>query len=199
MRFSIFTPSKNLIQQSMQKILSAIFLSALLIFTACGEGREEKLAKIKDLEGRLLADSVKAKDEVAAYNLQVAYTDFQESFPEDELSSEYLFKAANLGINMGWGESSINILDKFILLYPDNKRTPEAYFYKGYVYDNIVNDDAKAGEVYRLFLEKYPNHAFAASADASIKALGKSDEELIREFEEMNNKADSLAGDSSAV
>ncbi|MEZ5172048.1 MAG: tetratricopeptide repeat protein [Bacteroidia bacterium] len=179
----------------MHRIVTAVFFSALLIMTSCGESREDKLAKIKDLEGRLLADSTKAKDEVAAYNLQVAYTDFQEKFPEDELSSEYLFKAADLGINMGWGESSIKILEKFISLYPDNKRTPEALFYIAYVYDNIENDDVKAGENYRAFLQKYPDHAFAESAQSSIQALGKSDEELIREFEE-KMKADSLAADS---
>jgi TolA-binding protein len=141
-----------------------------------------------------LSDSTKAKDEVAAYNLQVAYTDFQESFPDDELAPEYLFKAANLGINMGWGEPSIKILEKFIDLFPTHKRTPEALFYKAYVYDNIENDDVKAGEVYRDFLTKYPTHAFASSAEASIKALGKSDEELIREFEEMNSKTDTASG-----
>jgi len=183
----------------MQRILTAFFLSALLIFTACGESREDKLAKIKDLEARLLSDSTKAKDEVAAYNLQVAYTDFQESFPDDELAPEYLFKAANLGINMGWGEPSIKILEKFIDLFPNHQRAPEALFYEAYVYDNIENNDVKAGEIYRDFLVKYPNHAFAPSADASIKALGKSDEDLIKEFEQMNSKADSISKDTSVA
>ncbi len=179
-------------------LVSGFFISSILLFAACGGGRDEKIANIKDLESRLLKDSTSAKDEVAAYNLQVAYTDFAEDFPKDPEAPEYLFKAANLSINLAWGESAINILNKFINLYPDHSKAAQAYFYKGFVYDNQLNDDVKAGEVYRLFLEKYPNHEFAAAADASIKNLGKSDEDLIKEFEMMNAAADSSTADSMA-
>lgn len=182
----------------MRKLVSGLALFTLVLLFACGAGRDEKIASIKDLESRLLKDSVSAKDEVAAYNLQVAYTDFAEDFPKDPEASEYLFKAANLSINLGWGESAINILNKFIDLYPNDKRTPEAYFYKAFVYDNQINDDVRAGEVYRTYIEKYPSHEFASAADASIKNLGKSDEDLIKEFEMMNAAADSLAGDTLA-
>ena len=168
------------------QLITGITFSGLLIIAACSGGRDEKLTKIKDLETRLLQDSLKAKDEVAAYNLQVAYTDFAERFPQDSLAPEYLFKAANLSMSLNWGKSAIDILEKFLSIYPDHKRASEALFYKGFVYDNQLNDDAKAGECYREFLKKYPTHEFASSADASIKNLGKTDEELIREFEKMN-------------
>ncbi len=167
----------------MLKKLSGFFVVILLVFTACSGGRDKKITEIKDLESRLLKDSTSAKDEVAAYNLQVAYTDFSDKYPEDAEAPEYLFKAANLSIGLGWGESAINILNKFIDVYPQHANTPEAVFYKAFVYDNQLNDDVKAGEVYREYLEKYPNHEYAASADASIKNLGKSDEDLVREFE----------------
>lgn len=168
------------------KYFSAFGLTVLILLAACNGGREEKLSKIKDLESRLLQDSLKAKDEVAAYNLQVAYTEFAEKYPTDSLAPEYLFKAANLSMSLNWGKSAMDILDKFTSIYPDHKRAAEAMFYKGFVYDNQLNDDAKAGEFYRAFLKKYPNHEFASSAEASIKNLGKTDEELIREFEKMN-------------
>jgi hypothetical protein len=44
-------------------------------------------------------------------------------------------------------------------------------------------------------LKKYPAHVFAKDAEASIKNLGKTDEELMREFEKLNN--DSTAKDTS--
>ena len=167
----------------MLRKLPGFFVVALLVFTACSGGRDKKIAEIKDLESRLLKDSTAAKDEVAAYNLQVAYTDFSERYPDDAEAPEYLFKSANLSIGLGWGESAINILNKFIDVYPQHTRTPEALFYKAFVYDNQLNDDVKAGEVYRQYLEKYPTHDYVTSAEASIKNLGKSDEDLVREFE----------------
>jgi hypothetical protein len=36
------------------------------------------------------------------------------------------------------------------------------------------------------FLKKYPKHPYCKDAEMSIKNLGKTDEELIREFEKMN-------------
>lgn len=180
----------------MRNLVSVVLVFAVIMFASCGASRDEKIASIKELETRLLKDSVSAKDEVAAYNLQVVYTDFSDDFPTDPEAPEYLFKAANLSINLGWGQSAIDILNKFISTYPDHAKTPEAYFYKGYVYDNQLNDDVKAGEVYQAYIEKYPNHDFAAAAEASIKNLGKTDEELIKEFEMKNAVLDSLAADT---
>jgi outer membrane protein assembly factor BamD (BamD/ComL family) len=158
----------------------------LILLTSCTDARKEKIDKITSLETKLKQDSLKVRDEVAAYNLQLAYTDFASSFPKDTLAPAYLFKAANLSMSMNWGKSSVDIINKFTETYPDDKRIPEALFYKAFVYDNQLNDDAKAGECYRNFIKRFPSHAFAASAEASIKNLGKTDEELIREFERMN-------------
>lgn len=164
---------------------SSLFF-VLILLTSCSDVRKEKLDKITSLESKLKQDSLKVRDEVAAYNLQLAYTDFAANFPKDTLAPSYLFKAANLTMNMNWGKSSVDIINKFTETYPEDKRVPEALFYKAFIYDNQLNDDAKAGECYRIFLKRFPTHAFASSADASIKNLGKTDEELIREFERMN-------------
>jgi outer membrane protein assembly factor BamD (BamD/ComL family) len=164
---------------------SLIVLISVLLFS-CGENRDESIKKIKDLESRLLKDSINAKDEVSAYNLEIAYLDFATKFPKDPEAAEYIFKAANLDMNLNMGQKAIVNLDKFLSLYGDHAHAPEALFYKAYIYDNQLNDDAKAGEIYREFIKKYPTHAFAADAEASIRNLGKSNEELIREFEQMN-------------
>jgi outer membrane protein assembly factor BamD (BamD/ComL family) len=168
------------------KLYPIISICLAMSLFSCSPNREETIKKIKELESKLMKDSTMAKDEVSAYNLQVAYSDFQERFPEDPEAPEYLFKAANLSINLSWGESAILLLDKLLTDYPNNKHAAEALFYKGYVYDNQINDDVKAGQFYRDFLKKYPNNAFSPSVEASIKNLGKSDEELIKEFEKLN-------------
>jgi outer membrane protein assembly factor BamD (BamD/ComL family) len=178
------------------KLLSILLISFSVFFAGCGDSRDESIKKIKELETKLMKDSTNAKDEVSAYNLQVAYSQFQENFPDDPEAPEYLFKAADLSISLSWGESAIAILDEFLQFYPNHKRAAEALFYKGFVYDNQINDDVKAGEFYRAFLKKYPDNAFAPSVQASLKNLGKSDEELIREFEKMNS--DTSKKDTSA-
>jgi len=59
-------------------VLSFLFFGFILL-TSCSDARKEKLDKITTLETKLKQDSLKVRDEVAAYNLQVAYTDFASS------------------------------------------------------------------------------------------------------------------------
>lgn len=47
-------------------------------------------------------------------------------------------------------------------------------------------DYKNAEKYYKLFLEKYPNNDFTDDAEISLKNLGKTPEQLIEEFEEMN-------------
>lgn len=170
-----------------QKLTVGLLFILSLVVTSCGSSSEEAVTKITELEKKLLDAKGNPINEVAAYNLQVEYDDFAVKFPEDPRAPEYLFKAANISINLGWGESAIKILDKFLEKFPEHNKAPEAMFFLGFVYDNQVNDDTKAGDYYKQFLKKYPSHAFAKDAEASIKNLGKTDEELMREFEKLNN------------
>jgi outer membrane protein assembly factor BamD (BamD/ComL family) len=86
--------------------------------------------------------------------------------------------------------------DDFATRFPDDPKAPEALFFLGFVYDNQINDDTKAGTYYNDFLKKYPKHVLAKDVEASIRNLGKTDEELIREFERMNG--DSARKDSAS-
>jgi tetratricopeptide (TPR) repeat protein len=54
----------------------------------------------------------------------------------------------------------------------------------GYVYENNLGELAKAEEIYKKFLELYPDNDFADDAEISLKYLGKSPEELIEIFQQ---------------
>jgi outer membrane protein assembly factor BamD (BamD/ComL family) len=176
----------------MQKFTVGLLFILSMFVISCGNNKDEAVKKITELEKKLLDPNGNPINEVSAYNLQVEYDDFAMKFAEEPEAPEYLFKAANISINLGWGESAVKILNKFLEKFPEHTRAPEAMFFLGFVYDNQINDDAKAGDYYQQFLKKYPSHTFAKDAEASIKNLGKTDEELMREFEKMN-------GDTTAV
>ncbi len=176
----------------MQKFTIGFLFVLSMFVISCGGSKDEAVQKITELEKKLLDQNGNPINEVSAYNLQVEYDDFAMNFSEEPEAPEYLFKAANISINLGWGESAVKILEKFLEKFPENAKAPEALFFLGFVYDNQINDDAKAGDYYKQFLKKYPAHTFAKDAEASIKNLGKTDEELMREFEKIN-------GDSSSI
>ena len=66
-------------------------------------------------------------------------------------------------------------------------------FLQAFVYENHVGDLSNAREKYIEFIQKYPEKDFADDAEICLQNLGKTPEELIREFEEKQRVKDSLA------
>ena len=54
--------------------------------------------------------------------------------------------------------------------------------------DNYLNDDEQAKTIYEEVIAKYPTSTYANDAKAAIKNLGKTDEELIKEFKKKNGE-----------
>ena len=182
----------------MRKIALSLLILALAILTACGPSRDKSAKTITSLENRLYAMSASGFDKVKADSLLADYESFIRHFPDDTLTMKYTFKAANLCMNMGDGTKSIDLFDKYIKNYPDSPKAAVSMFFKGYIYENQVKNLDKAKEIYLQFIEKYPNNEFAKDARIALQNLGKSPEEIIKEFEERQKedsirKADSIA------
>ena len=61
-------------------------------------------------------------------------------------------------------------------------------FLQGFIYETQLNDTSKARVIYEQVIQKYPNTQFAIDSKASIDNLGKTPEQLIKEFEAKNKK-----------
>lgn len=164
------------------------------VFMACGgssdEGqmkRDERLKSIKELEEIAFSD-VDRFDTSTAYALVRNYGMFASENPTDELTPNYLFKAADLSMALNRSELAIDYFDRIIADYPDYSKAPYSMFLRAFVYDEQLHNMEKAKAGYEDFIKKYPDHEMADAARFSLKNLGKSPEELIREFEE--NQAD---------
>jgi outer membrane protein assembly factor BamD (BamD/ComL family) len=164
---------------------------ALAVLSGCSPSREKSVKTITSLETRLFAPAAMGFDKVKADSLLSAYESFLKHFPEDSLTMKFTFKAANLSMNMGDGTKAIELFDKFIEKYPDNPKASVSMFFKAYIYENQIKNLDKAKEIYLQFIEKYPNGDFTNDARIALKNLGKSPEQMIREFEEQR-KADSI-------
>ena len=156
---------------------------ASAILSGCGNNKKTELtAKIEALEQILFSGSQMFNDS-AAQAVVNAYSDFAESFPEDTLSPEYLFKAGEVSLGLNQPSEAMKYYKKVFDQYPNFKRSSYSLFLQAYVLDNYLNDDNQAGEIYKIFIQKYPDHPMVKDAEFSIRNLGKSDEELIKEFE----------------
>ncbi len=174
----------------MQKVLACLVL--LAAFTACQPSREKLNERITATEKRLFSPNSSGFSKASADSLIADYELFVREYPKDTLAPVYLFKGAGISMNMGEGGKAIELYDRMISTYPDHPKAALALFFKGYVQENLLKDLDKAKETYLLFIEKYPNNEFTDDAQASINNLGKSPEQMIREFE-ARKKADSAA------
>lgn len=174
----------------MMRTSSIVFLILVLVFSlaSCHPNKQNQKStadKISMLEKALF-------DEGGVYNQDTArmlmdlYTRFADSLPQDERSAEYLFKAADLSMYFSDPGRTIWLLDRLIARYPEHEKAAMSLFLKAFVYDTRMEDTSSARHFYRQFIERYPDNEFAGEAEAAIRNLGKSPEDLIREFEQLN-------------
>jgi outer membrane protein assembly factor BamD (BamD/ComL family) len=171
-----------------QKIL--VFV-CLLAFAGCSSESDSALEKIRNAEVELYPDSTLMPDLEKAKEMIKMYSDYADKYPDDTLSPGFLFKAGDMSSKINETAKAIELYGKLTTTYPDNPNASYALFLQGFIYENQVGDPAKARPYYEQFLKKYPNHPLAQDVAFSLQNLGKTPEELIREFESRQQGNDS--------
>ncbi len=172
----------------MKKGISFFAIVVSLFLFSCSPSRDKMSEKITKMELEL--KNAPVVDSNAVNELLGAYQNFASRFPSDSMAPEYLFKAGGLAIGFKRGVQAVEIFESIIQTYPAYRKIPECYFMEAFAYENVINNFGKASEYYNTFIAKFPEHELADDAAAALKFLGKSPEEMVREFERMN--ADSL-------
>ena len=166
----------------------------LLFFTLFGSTFFACTDKVGTLQGRLAAldkemgganvtDTKKAEEFIITAEQLAGLV--KEKDPNRYV--DLLLKAAGLAKTIENPQKAVELYSKLAEGMPQHPKAPTALFMLGFVYENDLGDLAKAKSVYESFLQKYPNDAdFADDAQTALKMLGKSPEEIIREFEQQN-------------
>lgn len=101
--------------------------------------------------------------------------------------AELLLKAAGVAKSIGNSTKALELYATVADKLPQHPKAPMALFMEGFILENDRGDTAMARVKYQDFLKKYPNDPdFVDDAQNALKYLGKSPEEMIKEFEEQN-------------
>lgn len=169
------------------KYLTSLFLISCMAIVSCSSTDKtteltQKLAKLdQEMGGANVTDKAKAQEYIQTSETLAALVEKK----NENQYVDVILKAAGLAKTIGQPQKAIELYQKVANGLPNHPKAPTALFMLGFVYENDLNDLDKARAIYQDFLKKYPNDPdFADDAQNSLQNLGKSPEELIKEFEE---------------
>ena len=146
-------------------------------------GKEKYQKMVDSIETKMKASRNMPLDHGTAMFAMRCYDEYASYFPDEAKSPEYLFKAGELANSLQMPQPALSYLGRLMTKYPKYKNAPYALFMQGMIYDDQLKDTVNARKIYKEVIEKYPESQLAKDAEASINNLGKSVEELVREFE----------------
>jgi len=167
-----------------------LILSITVLFACSNNKTSDAIAEkqtsryyIDSLEKRMFnAQSMELDKDLASKGI-AAYQEYVQAFPDDSLSPEFIFRSSDLSRALGDNRMSIEYLDQLTKKYPTYKKMPECLFLQGYYHQEFFKDTVQAKMYYDQLISKYPNHAFVDDAKALMQMFGKTEQDIIKEFE----------------
>lgn len=198
---------------SLLRLFAAIFFTALL-FAGCGDHKEEAapsqpaaaatntaatnspyttdcvalLKEAKRMDSVLMTDP--KMDVMHGNKALKAFIDYSFYCKNDSIAPVFLIKASQVATSINNLPQAKTALEKCINDFPNFRNRGAAMFLLAQLYDepHYLNDETKALELYNNLISVYPKSEWAENARQARLLIGKTDEEIIKEFEKKNKK-----------
>lgn len=178
--------------------IGLILIIALISLLACQPSEAELLESIQKVEAEIKEsnrlDVEKVEGLIDLYELLIKKSDKSKQ-------PALLEKKAKYYASLGQHENALNVYEKIYEKYPNYEKRGEALFMQAFILEVNNNDLVKAEELYKRYLDEFPDGDFAKDAAFSIENLYLSPEELIQKFKEAekNSQLDTLQVDEDVV
>ena len=146
--------------------------------------------RISDLNTNMFDDTTKRIDYRTANNFIISGELYAMLLPESEEAPGILYQAGDAARAIRSFNKALELYESITARYPDHERAPMALFLRAFTLDSDLKRFDEAKVLYEQFIAKYPSHDFADDAQASLDNLGKSDEEILRYFEQKSKEAE---------
>ena len=167
----------------MKKTLK-LMLVAMMAFgmMACG-GKKITEEDLKKVEAALFNDDMTANPEAVSEAVE-KFCQFAKQNPDNPNAPEWLFKAFEISVSQKDTQKSEEICNQLMKNYPNYDKTPFGMFMlASFIYDDQQKDLDKARGMYEKIMTDYPESEIIPSVEASLKFLGMTAEEIVKQFE----------------
>lgn len=161
----------------MKSILSILILALLVGCSAKKTDKELFDEAQKNLKEDKIPEAIQAFDELV------------NEYSESNLAPEALSQLAAIYQNkqvksMSEKENLQKAVESFTKIhdkYPESEYAPTGLFMAGFINANELNNFEEATKLYQQFLKEYPDNELVPSAQAELKFMGMSPEDIIEE------------------
>lgn len=157
---------ENIALDSAGEALKAYAEVELLLFQNKYEDALKQLSLLK--EGKRKISTTEAFE--FGFNVDVN-EDSVSVFATQTILDDVYWLEANLRMQRGEFEQSIQLLQKILDEYPTEVLADDAYFLQAEIYDRQLNNKDKAMEYYREFLTRFPGSVYSAEARKRFRTL----------------------------
>lgn len=174
--------------------MKSVILTALIgmmLLCACKSEKEKLIDQIKSNEKTLKSDTTGVMHYEKAEEMVKQYEDYVARFPDDSLSAKFLFKAADVSAHSHNIAHAIELYKDLIQKYPQSKLVPQSWFFIGFLNENELKNINEARKAYTTLIEKFPDYEQIKTVQWLLNNLGRSDAEIVRQFEAAQQQADS--------
>ena len=167
----------------MKKTLKLMLVAMIALgMMACG-GKKVTEEDLKKVEAALFNDDMTANSEAVSEAVE-KFCQFAKQNPDHPNAPEWLFKAFEISVSQKDAQKSEEICNQLMKNYPNYDKTPFGMFMlASFIYDDQLKDLDKAREMYEKIMTDYPESEIIPSVEASLKFLGMTAEEIVRQFE----------------
>lgn len=144
------------------------------------------LNKAKKLDSMLLSSEV--LDPKLANEAVVLFNGFGSNCANDSLAPEFLMKGGQVAQAIKNYTKAEELYKKCVADFPKYKNRAACLFLLARLYDeeSMLNNETAARIIYSQVVLEYPNSVYASDAKAAVNNIGKTDEQLVKEFLKKN-------------
>ncbi len=168
--------------------------------SSCGDGKPAEVqadthammvTKIDSLYKKMASSKMFNQNE--AMEAMRMYVEFSTKYPNDSLTPEYLFRAADIAQGTGNYEQAAEYLETILEKHTMYVKYQDVLFSAALVYDNYLENvnhgDERAIQLYDLIINKYPGSNYAEQSKTLKTYVGKPDSVF---YNDIRRKADSI-------
>ncbi|MEO5645485.1 MAG: hypothetical protein ABIQ40_01505 [Bacteroidia bacterium] len=199
----------------MKKILLLTFSLGFLLCSCQSEAEKAaEKAKQDSLAGvavyvkyKMAVDSAETLMQAdKTYNMKNAigtlkmYNEFVTKYPNDTMTAEYLFRAADLAMGAKQYTESANYLETILANHKDYRKYPDACFVAAFVYDTYLEDvnhgGDRATQLYQFIITNYPTSSYAEQAKVLITYIGVPEDQMLNDIIKKGEQQEQQSGTS---